>query len=277
MLKCVFACRRNEFTCLLVDWLGLRTDLRAVIWTDSKRESFGWRWQWLRRSMHRFGVVSTLDRMLFRLWCIYPGELKQGWRRFIRDVCKTSLTPASNPAIQLTTSSMNSPEVEALLHRVQPDLLFVNCIAQRISQRIYQVPRLGTFIYHEGVTPEYRGVHSPFWALANGDDDKVGFTLLKCDDRLDGGEVYAQGAIRVDPLNLSLGYVGHWALYEGLDDVARFLSDLEHGVAIPLDVSTRRDCYYSYFPYSQLLKIRRRRKERGLPVMIADRPGSIGQ
>ena len=128
-----------------------------------------------------------------------PGELKQGWRQFIRDVCKTSLTPASNPAIQLTSSSMNSPEVEALLHRVQPDLLFVNCIAQRISQRIYQLPRLGTFIYHEGVTPEYRGVHSPFWALANGDDDKVGFTLLKCDDRFDGGEVYAQGAIRVDP------------------------------------------------------------------------------
>ena len=166
----------------------------------------------------------------------------------------------------LVTANVNSTEVESFLKGHGPDIIFVNCISQLISPRICEIPKLGTFIYHEGLTPEYRGQHTVFWALANGDDDRIGYTLLRANKQLDGGEVYAQGRTRLEPLASPMGYTGHWALFEGLPDVAQVLSQLEENRIQPIDTTSRKDAYYSYFPYSQLQHIRRRRRERNLPI-----------
>lgn len=272
-LKCVFVARPNAFSAFLADWLAQRTHLQAVISADTDRETWGWRYRWFIRSRKRYGLVSSLDRALFRAWCLRSREMKEGWRTMIADIKRSCPVPPAQPAERLAVSSINAPEVEALLARLQPDLLFTNCIAERMAPRIFEQPTWGTLVYREGVTPEYRGVHSVFWALANGDDDKVGYCLLKADDQLDSGHVYAQGSIRIDPLANPMGYVGHWALYEGLPDVDRVLRDLQHGRAMPLPPRPGLDRYFSYFPLSGLLRIRRRRAARGLRWLVT-RPTS---
>jgi len=267
MLKCVFMGRRNLFNQRVADWLSEHVELAGIVWTDTARRTMAWRWRWLRRSMKRHGVVRTLDCIMFRLWCIASSEMREGWQKVVDDVW-AGRDPACLSKIpeQVVVSSATSVEVETILKRLQPDILFVVCISQLLTKNILSIPRLHTFIYHECLTPEYRGQHTVFWALANGDDDKVGYTLLSANSQLDGGQVYAQGRTSFDPLATSMGYSGHWALYEGLQDVARVLKEVEDGSAKPIDTSGRKDGYYSYFPLSKLWKIRKRRKDRECTV-----------
>jgi hypothetical protein len=267
MLRCVFVGRNNGFNRFLADWLAERTDLRAIIWADEDRSSRGWILRWIRRSLKRNGLWSTLDRILFRVWCILNPEISKGWEKMVEDIrAAEPVEGLSRDARRISAGSINTPEIEAVLKEAQPDIVIVNCISQLIKKRILRIPTKGTYIYHEALTPEYRGMHTPFWALARGDDHKVGYTLLRADEQLDGGEVYVQGSTRLDPLATSMGYVGHWALYEGLSGVAVFLEDLERGEARPIETAGREDGYYSYFPYSQLRRIQKRRRQRGLKV-----------
>lgn len=271
MLKCVFVARPTTFSTFLVDWLAQRTHLQAVVDADMDRETWAWRYRWFHRSRKRHGLLSSIDRALFRAWCLRSREINEGWHAMMDDIRRACPVPPAQRVETLKVSSVNAPAVEALLARLQPDILIANCIAERMTPRIYSQPRCGTFIYHEGVTPEYRGVHSVFWALANGDDDKVGYTLLKANDEFDAGPVYAQGSIRIDPLSNPMGYIGHWALFEGLGDVERVLVDLEHGTASPMPPRVSTDGYFSYFPLTGLLRIRRRRAARKLPWRIVRR------
>ncbi len=193
MLKCVLISRPSEFSTFLADWLAKRTNLQAVVAADAGRNTWRWRSRWLVRSWKRYGLISLVDRVLFRAWCLRSAEINQGWYAMIEDIRRACPLAAAQPAVRLTTASVNAPEIAQLLARLQPDILFINCIAERVLPRIYDVPKLGTFIYHEGITPEYRGVHSVYYrALANGDDDKVGYTLLKANPDFDAGPVYAQ-------------------------------------------------------------------------------------
>ncbi len=267
MLSTVFIGRENEFNRIFADWLATQSHLRGVVWADKDRYSNAWRRRWMKRSLKQVGLFQTLDRIRFNLWANRSDEMKMGWRRMCQDAKEAyPCENAREGAEEVRTASIKTSEVEQFLTRIAPDLIIVNCISQLIPAKICALPRLGLYIYHEGLTPEYKGMHTPFWAIANGDDDKVGYTLLKADDTFDGGEVYVQGATSVDPLATSLGYTGHWALAEGFPKIGAFLQELEVGRAQPIDTTGRRDGYYSYFPYSRYKAIQKRREARGLRV-----------
>jgi hypothetical protein len=141
--------------------------------------------------------------------------------------------------------------------------MFAMCIDVYLPSSIIETPRHGTFLWHEGITPEYRGVHSPFWALANGDYDSLGYTLLKMNAKLDAGDIYVQGRVDgVDPNRDLHCYIGHKSIFESLSRVRDFLIDLESGTHKSLDRSSAVDGYYSYPTGTALLKIIIRRAKR---------------
>lgn len=49
---------------------------------------------------------------------------------------------------------------------------------------------------HTGLLPEYRGVKSEFWAMYNGDVDRIGWTLHFMNARLDRGDVVMRRPVR---------------------------------------------------------------------------------
>ncbi|MHC4445670.1 MAG: formyltransferase family protein [Planctomycetota bacterium] len=267
MLKCVFIGRKNIFNEFLTDWLTIHTNLQAIIWGDRNRDTWTWRYKWLKRTIKRCGLIGTIDRILFRRWAFRSEEMRAGWRRLRDDIKKTLPTVGNyNNIEQVYADSINTTEIEIFLKHIEPDLIFANCISELVSERICKIPKHGLYVYHEGLTPEYRGQHAFFWALANNEDDKIGYTLLRANEKYDAGDVYAQGITNLDPLATSLGYTSHYALFEGLDDVERFLRELEQGTSKPIDTSGRKEACYSYFPLSQMFRIWRRRRARGLTV-----------
>jgi methionyl-tRNA formyltransferase len=81
-----------------------------------------------------------------------------------------------------------------------------------LSKETFSIPPLGMLVFHPGVTPEYRGPHSAFWATMNNEFWGIGWSLLRIDEGIDTGQVLAQE-------KLHLGRPDH---REPRDDAAQF-------------------------------------------------------
>ena len=103
---------------------------------------------------------------------------------------------------------------------------------------MFSIPRLGTFVMHPGICPEYRNAHGCFWARATGDHGNVGMTLLRIDRGVDTGPVF--GYFRVDPdAHESHVVTQHRVVLDHLDAVRDTLLAIDAGAAVPIDTSGR--------------------------------------
>lgn len=262
MLATVFIGSRNEFDELLVDWLAQRTDLRGVVWTSSTewQRTLRGKLEFARRRARRHGIAKAIDEAAFYL--AFHRLLKRRDDEALRTevidrYAHNGRAGWSGDAI--AASDVNAPEVLDFLRERQPDLALAMCITNYFGAEIRSIPRHGVFLWHEGVTPEYRGLYSPFWAAHNLDFDRIGYTLLRMSDDYDAGEVFVQGpAHDVDPHRHGHLYMGHKAIWDSLPAVERFLADLERDEARPVDRSGARPCMYTYPGLTDLIRQRLR-------------------
>lgn len=270
MLKTVFIGSRNDFDEVLVHWLAQRTHLVGVVWTNaaSWRKTRKQRLQFVQRRLRRYGLLKVLDEILFYYY--YRRYFLRGDMEALR---QQVIEPyqAQHGRVQwegdaITAVNVNSPEVLAFLEERAPDVVFAMCINSYFGKKLRAIPRLGTFLWHEGVTPEYKGLQSPFWAVHNLEFDRIGYTLLRMNDELDAGEIFVQGkAEGVDPIRHGHGFMGHKAIADSLPAVEQFLSELESGTARPVDRADAQSGYYTYAGISDLIRqrLRLRRLLRG--------------
>jgi methionyl-tRNA formyltransferase len=197
-------------------------------------------------------------------------------QRKLRKLIGTVSTAPRKPLSQIRqyrASDINSEELRDLIGQEGIDAMFAMCIDVYLPQKLIDTPRLGTYLWHEGITPEYRGVHSPFWVLANQDYSNFGYTVLKLNSKFDAGDIYVQGRIDgIDPMKDLHCYIGHKAIIDSLSPVRSFFHDLEKGNHRPIQRSGAQDQYYSYPTGTKLLKIMANRlrdrifKKRAKPV-----------
>jgi methionyl-tRNA formyltransferase len=134
--------------------------------------------------------------------------------------------------------------------------MFSMCIDIKIPEKIFSAPRLGTFLWHEGITPEYKGLYSAFWALYNRDYEKIGYTLLKINKTIDGGKIFVQGQAKdIDPLKDCWGYLAHKSIYDSLPEVELFLKKLETSSPEEIVRVNAPSKYYTRPGLTQLLSI----------------------
>ena len=85
---------------------------------------------------------------------------------------------------------VDHPDVVALADRLQPDVIAVFGTSL-IRGPLLSRGRLGIFNLHGGLSPHYRGADCTFWALYNGEPDRVGCTLHRIDSGIDTGKLVA--------------------------------------------------------------------------------------
>ncbi len=92
---------------------------------------------------------------------------------------------------------INHPDVVALARELKPDLL---CVfgTSLIRGDLLKEGRLGIANLHGGLSPEYRGADCTFWALYNGEPEKVGCTLHWIDAGIDTGGLIAHIRPEID-------------------------------------------------------------------------------
>ncbi len=100
---------------------------------------------------------------------------------------------------------INHPDVVGLARELKPDML---CVfgTSLIRGDLLKEGRLGIANLHGGLSPEYRGADCTFWALFNGEPEKVGCTLHWIDAGIDTGRLIAHISpqIHADDDELSL-------------------------------------------------------------------------
>ena len=174
-----------------------------------------------------------------------------------------------HPELVREVPHINHPEVVKLAREFKPDLI---CVfgTSLIRGDLLKEGRLGILNLHGGLSPEYRGADCTFWALYNGEPEKVGCTLHYIDAGIDTGrliahispevragdselelfwravqdsaEVYAEAVARLaQGESLGMAQPGKGRLYQvkdrGLrherDLTARLLSGMLAGIALP--------------------------------------------
>lgn len=267
----------NLFDKYICKWLATHSDLRLIIWTDQLRWAEGpGRWRKIvaryRGRAKRYGWARAVDEVLY--YALYTTVWRRHDARELRSLIEATAADAGwrmeeveeiPPDIhQILPSDLKDPAVHEAMRTERLDALFSVCIDVLLPERLISMPRLGTYLWHEGITPEYRGVHSPFWTLLNSDYEKLGCTLLKMNMKLDAGEVFVQGPVtNVDPLVHSPSYIGHKAILDSLPESQRFLRELERGEHVPVERVASQDGFYSYPTASALARlIWQRRREK---------------
>lgn len=103
-----------------------------------------------------------------------------------------------HPERVVEVAHINDPEVVALARRLQPDVIAVFGTSLIRGELLGQ-GRLGIINLHGGLSPEYRGADCTFWALYNGEPEKVGCTLHYIDAGIDTGRLIAHVSPQVGP------------------------------------------------------------------------------
>lgn len=102
------------------------------------------------------------------------------------------------PELVREVPHINHPDVVAWCRELQPDLIAVFGTSL-IRGELLRQGRLGIANLHGGLSPEYRGADCTFWALYNGEPQKVGCTLHWIDAGIDTGGLIAHVSPQVLP------------------------------------------------------------------------------
>jgi methionyl-tRNA formyltransferase len=157
--------------------------------------TFGGKLALLRRRLARFGVVRVVDELLFQIY--YRLFLQDGDNRlrerlgFTGAVTRESL--AKNVEV-FDVDSINSPESQALLARLAPDLV-VMASRELVRPDVLTLARIGFLGCHPGILPDFRGAYASFWAMHEGREDKIGLSVYLATAGIDTGPLVAERVI----------------------------------------------------------------------------------
>jgi methionyl-tRNA formyltransferase len=154
------------------------------------------RWALARRRARRLGWPTVAGQVLF-VALVMPVLRWRGRDRIAAVLAQSGLDASPLGAVDQVTS-VNAPETPALLRALDPRAVVVN------GTRVIAPPTLEAVTcpvvnVHAGITPQYRGVHGGYWALAEGRPELMGTTVHLVDAGIDTGRVLAQGTFRPGP------------------------------------------------------------------------------
>jgi len=193
----------------------------------------------LRREWRRVGSLRLLDVFAFRLFYrLSIASRDQAWTgdqlRQLRN--RYSDLPAGTRTIEVPSPASN--ESQAFIEAANPDIVIALC-KSILPERVFAIPRFGTFVFHPGICPEYRNAHGCFWALASGDRAHVGMTLLRIDKGVDTGPIFGYFEAGFDEVRESHIRIQHRVVLDNLDAIRARILDIVRGSARQIDVTGR--------------------------------------
>jgi hypothetical protein len=235
--------------------------------------------EFAKKRVSRFGALKTLDESLYYLLSKnFLNETGEPFQSRLCDAYARTYGYSEWHGHSIDTKDINSVEVLDFVRKRSPDLIMSMCINEFFRKEIRKIPRLGAFLWHEGLVPEYRGLYSPFWAIHNGEPEMLGYSVLRMNGRYDEGEVFLQGPVTdADPVRDSPVYIGHKAILDSLPGVARLFDDLENGAAKPMKIQNRKEETYTYPGLTDWIRFRSRiraldREKASEPVAMSSLP-----
>jgi hypothetical protein len=216
-------------------WLAQSADLAGVVLIEDLPQA---RRRRIRREYQRSGLLGLADVLAWRLYHTvrYGREARAARQALLRQLQQAP--PLASSVRVLRTSSPNTKAVAEFLRDTRPAVM-IALAKHLLKPEVFTVPTHGTFVFHPGICPEYRNAHGCFWALARGDANRVGMTLLRIDAGVDTGPVFGHFTIPAERWSTSPMALQHQVVLDNLPALLARLSEVADGVATPVDVSGR--------------------------------------
>ena len=238
-LKSVLICHHDEplnrFG--LARWMASFSDLAAIVVIREPGTRLKKR---IRREIQRVGLFRFLDVLAFRFYYKFAlAKADEAYEQAVLDDLIKRYPDIPATCRVLETASPNSAEVLALLRKINPDIIIARC-KSILKEDIFRTAQKGTFVMHPGICPEYRNAHGCFWALAEGDVDKVGMTLLRIDAGVDTGPVYGYYRCDYDEVAESHIVIQSRVVFDNLDSLRQKFDEIFAGTAQTIDTKGRK-------------------------------------
>jgi folate-dependent phosphoribosylglycinamide formyltransferase PurN len=254
-MKAFFLFHDDWYQYVKADLLASQYPIAGFVVIHRKRDSW-YRYLWKRAK--RIGVRKVLDEVALRLyWIIFKGWSDNRELRKLMDGVRASLPADYQRPPVYKIRNINSDAGRQILSKLKPDVC-VLMVHPILSRKTFSIPPLGMLVFHPGVTPEYRGPHSAFWATVSNEFWGIGWSLLRVDEGIDTGPVLAQGTCNcVDPLRESYIMMQHKSHLDGIPEVAKVLRRLERGEQPRVELIQRRSTNYTHPGLSDYVRYRR--------------------
>jgi formyl transferase-like protein len=220
---------------VLPRWLASFSDLCGIVVITETKERTRRR---LRFELKRSGA-RILDVLAFQVaYRLRQASADRAWVRATVDRLSERYPelPAGVPIHH--THDPNDAGTREFLEGIGSDLVLARC-KSLLKPEIFNAPRIGTFVLHPGICPEYRNAHGCFWALARRDVSRVGATLLRIDEGVDTGPIYAYYTADIDERRESHVVIQHRVVFDNLDQIAGDLQRIGRGEMAPIDITGR--------------------------------------
>jgi hypothetical protein len=241
-------------------WLNATTALRGIIRIHDSRRTF---WRRVKREWRRSGTIGMFDILAFRLYYRFERRAYDAaWEHATLDAMRRRWPAAPDSVPVLDTARPNGPECEAFLRAHRPDAVVALC-KHILQPRIFEIPRAGTLIFHDGIAPEYRNAHGCFWAMANDDFDRVGLTVLRADRGIDTGPIFGYFRYGYDPVRESYAEISNRVLLDNLPAITDLLQQIAAGEAAAVPTNGKASGVWGQPRLTSYLRLKRRLRRRG--------------
>jgi len=238
----------------LAAWLASWSELVGIVIIDEPPRR---KWQRVRRELRRSGVVGFADVMAFRLlYRLREAGSDARWLENQRSELRKRFGRADAAIPRIHVKSPNDARTRAFMSEAAPDMAFALC-KTILKPEIFSIPTMGTYVFHPGVCPTYRNAHGCFWALARGDHERVGMTLLRIDAGIDTGPVYGYFSYPYDAMGESHVRIQTRVVTDNLDPLRDALLGIARGNASRVDTSGQESAEGGQPKLSAYLRLRR--------------------
>jgi folate-dependent phosphoribosylglycinamide formyltransferase PurN len=253
-MRIIFAGRDNSFNRKLFTEISKDHEILFCLFLEPGRKKATNVFRRIRKRIRKYGLLQVVNEVAFHL--IDRFIIRKPEAKFKDTQPEYFITEVELPFPSYSVENIHDFNWLRLIEQSSPDIIFSLCCNVIFKPVLTNIPKYGTFILHEGLTPEYKGLHTTLWALLKGDYKSVGYTLFKANNVIDGGEILAQGNYRLkDGENYrTWSWIGHNALIEGLDNIKKALKNLEqHNDFKPIETGNRESCYYTWMTLTEFL------------------------
>ena len=256
-IKIIFVGRNNDFNRGIIEWINNNFNLLYVFFIDQNNYKIHRIFKKLKKRIKRLGVLRVIDELLFRLFYlifIQPKD-KYLWKKKLPQefTCYPTIECATH-----STDDIHSKYELGIIKNLRPDLIFSVCTNTLFKKELFNIPQYGMFMLHEGITPEYKGLHTIIWSILKNEYEYFGYTFFKIDESIDGGAILCQNTFS-DAKNFGLcwGTGGHLALISGLREVKNAIIKLKlnNGSFQEVSQTGRKHNMYTWVTFTEFIKL----------------------
>jgi folate-dependent phosphoribosylglycinamide formyltransferase PurN len=187
---------------------------------------------YLRYSIKKEGACVVFSQIFQRILYKILNSRKDAQihkRLFDKEKIESILSSWKGPVHY--TDDFQKPITYNWIQSQSPDLIVVHT-PYWVGKKIRNLVDNNIIGGHPGVTPLYRGIHSPFWALYNNDTENVGYSIFFLDAGVDTGDVIYQGKIDIEEGDsyVTLGWKG---MVEIAKNQLKIVRNWTNGAEIP--------------------------------------------